>query len=229
MTLLSDKDLIQIIKEQDVVNPLVMENCKGATYNLTLDPIIKRYVSKEPITLGKEVTEDHYETIDLAKDDFMISPAESVIIKTHEFVKIPNNYAANIFERYSIKSLGLMISPAHYMNPGYRGNISLVAVNHSPVPIRLVHGIKICQLSLNELSSTPENPYSKQDAKYMDAESVSISKLHLDQEVQGFLQERGIKRVPDGMAKELGDHLMDKVKSSARRLADILREEENGK
>ncbi|WP_416730326.1 dCTP deaminase [Fictibacillus sp. JL2B1089] len=224
MAMLSDRDLHKLVKEQQIVNPFILEHCQGATINLTLDPFVKKYVSSEPIVLGKEVTEDLYKSFDITKQDFIVQPKESVLIQTHEYVQIPENTTARIYERYSVKSLGLMISPSHYMNPGYRGKISLLLINHSSVPVQLVAGIKICQLALFTLSSEPLTPYEKQDAKYMDSMSVSISKLHLDSEIQDYLKERGVKQVSNEMAKDLGEHLMSHVRKAAKELADIGRD-----
>jgi dCTP deaminase len=221
MSMLSDRDLFKLIKELPVVEPFNPENCKGATINLTLDPLVKKYISNEPIILGKEVTEDHYRQLDLTKEECWLKPHESALIQTHEFIQVPENMAARIYERFSVKSLALTISPAHYMNPGYRGKISLVAINNTSVPIRLVQGVKICQFALFELSSDPLSPYEKQDGKYMDARNVSISKLHLDKDIQEFLNKKGVNKVSSELANDLGDHLMKHIKKAADELAEI--------
>lgn len=227
--MLSDRDLLMLAINNKLVDPFDPKNCEGATINLTLDPLVKRYISKEPLMIGKPVEESDYQEIDLSNGDFWIEPNESVLIQTHEFIIVPNDKAARIYERYGVKSMGLMISPAHYMNPGYRGKISMLAINHASVPFKLVPYVKICQLAIFELSSDPLKPYEKQDAHYMDSVTVSISKLHLDYEIQEFLKQKGISRVTDELAKSLGEHLMQHVKGSAKRLADILRHEEGGK
>lgn len=224
--MLSDRDLYKLALENELVSPFIGENCEGATINLTLDPLIRRYKSDEPIVLGKQVTQEQYDVIDISQKEFWLQPKESVLIQTHEFIRIPNNLTGRVYERYSVKSLELMISPASYLNPGYRGQLGLVATNNNKVPIRLVPFIKICQLGLLKLSSEPLKPYEKQDGKYMDARDVSISKLHLDKEIQDFLNFKGVSKVSDKMATELGDHLMKHVRKSAKKLADILREEE---
>lgn len=227
MSMLSDRDLIALSMQFNLVEPFIPENCEGATINLTLDPLIRMYISKNPLVLGVEVDENNdYELIDIAEKDFWLQPNASVLIQTHEFIRVPTDKTARIYERYGVKSLGLMVSPAHYMNPGYRGKISMLAVNHSPVPFKLVPGIKICQLAIIELSSESLKPYAEQDAHYMDATTVSVSKLHMDREIQEYLEAKGIKRVTEEMTKDLGDHLMKHVKSSAKRLASILRQEE---
>lgn len=228
--MLSDRELHKLALDYELVQPYNPEYCEGATINLTLDPLVKRYSSNEPIVLGNPVTEDHYESFDTSKAEFSLMPKESILIQTHEFIKVPDNMTARIYERYSVKSLGLIISPAHYMNPGYRGQISLTAFNSNSVPVRLVPGIKICQLGLFNLNSEPLKPYEKQDAKYMDATNVSISKLHLDREIQDFLNAKGIERVSEAMAGELGKHLMNHIKSAAKELAELARKElGNGK
>lgn len=226
LMLLSDRDLCALASEQSLVSPFILENCEGATINLTLDTSLLKYSSTKPIILGNPVTEEDYGNIDISKTEFWLKPSESVLIKTHEFVSVPNNLSARIYERYSVKSLGLMISPAHYINPGYRGQITLIAVNHSPVPIRLIPGLKICQLAFFQLLSEPLKPYEKQDAKYMDAREVSISKLHLDKEIQEFLISKGISKVTNELAAEFGKYLMSHIQKSAIRLANILRKEE---
>lgn len=222
--MLNDGDLRRLAEEAEMISPFILSNCEGATINLTLNPVIKKYISKEKIVLGKEVNDDQYETIDITEQEFCLDPNQSVLVKCNEYFKVPTNKGALILERYSLKLLGLMISPASYMNPGYEGTMSFLAVNHSPVPIQLVSGIKFCQLSLFELSSDSEKPYQKQDAKYQKSNAVSISKLHLDNEIQEFLKEKGVDQVSEGTAKELGDYLMKQIQESAKELADILRD-----
>lgn len=223
--MLSDRDLHKLATETDFISPFNPDYCEGATINLTLSPLIKRYSSERHIVLGMEMTENLYETINIKKQPYNLKPHESVLIQTNEFLRMPDNLSGRIYERFSVKSLGLLISPAHYINPGYRGQVSLLAYNTNNVPITLVPGIKICQIGLFELNSEPLKPYEKQDAKYMDARTVSISKLHMDKEIQEFLREKGIKKVSEEMAQDLGKHLMSHIKKSAKSLADIAQEE----
>lgn len=76
-----------------------------------------------------------------------------------------------------------------------------------------------------KLSSESQKPYSKQDAKYMGCKEVNISKLHLDKEIQEFLKYKGVGNVSDDIAHELGEFLQSKIKESAKKIADILRQE----
>lgn len=223
--MLSDRDLAKLAASSRLVDPFIAENCEGATINLTLDSSAKRYACATEIVMGEPPNVDGYEDIDLSMGETTLQHGESILIQTHEFVRIPEDYSAVTFERFGVKSLGLVVSPAHYMNPGFQGRISLLAVNHGMTPIRLVPGIKICQIALFRLSSTPEKPYALQDGKYMGANEVSVSKLHLDREIQSYLMENGIGKVSDRAISNLNTFLMKKIKDSAKELADMTQQE----
>lgn len=222
--MLSDRELKEYSIKHKLVHPFIPENCKGATINLTLDSKIKKYISEKEIVMGEEVQPDQYEDIDIAEKPFVLQPNESVLIQSVESINIPDDMSGQINERYSVKLLGLLISPASYLNPGYRGTMSFVAYNQSPKPIRLVPGIKFSQLAVFRLSTTSDNPYWKQDAKYMGATDVSISKLHLDHDIQEFLKGKGVINPSSDTAKELGNFLMGKIRTSASLIAEELRE-----
>lgn len=220
---LSDRSLVELALNSDLVTPFRHEDCEGATINITLDSKIKKYKGTSPLIVGIPENESDYEVIDLTSTNFFLEPKESVLVQSVEYFRIPDNMIGVVFERYSIKLMGLMISPASYMNPGYEGTLSFVVVNNSSRPIQLVPGVKFCQLSVGLLDSPSDKPYSKQDARYLGARDVSISKLHLDREIQGFLISRGVSTVSDETAGELGKHLMTLIDSSANKIAEELK------
>lgn len=225
MAMLSDRQLFDLAENQGIVEPFIKDNCEGATINLTLSPSIVQYKSDKPIVLGTKVADDRYKKIDIQKEDFFLAPGSSVLIQTNEKITVPENISARMYERFGVKSLGLVISPAHYINPGYSGQISFLAVNNSPVPIQLTAGIKICQIGFFELTSDPLKPYEKQSGLYMYAKEVSTSKLHLDKEIKEFLHQKGIEKVSDNMAKDLSEHLMGHIRNAAKDLAELARQE----
>ncbi len=221
--MLSDKDLKILSGHSGLISPYKEGNCAGATINITLSNKIKVYNSDEPIILGSEIEDDRYIEIDISESEFNLKPNCSVIVKSEEYFKIPADMASIILERYSLKLLGLSVSPASYMNPGYEGSMSFVATNLTSVPIRLVPGIKFAQVALFKLSSEAEKPYTRQNCKYLGTQGVSTSKLHLDEEIQQFLSDRGINYVSQESAKELGSFLMTQIRQSAKEIADILK------
>jgi len=230
--LLSDKDLKRLAIDHELVEPFIEENCEGATINLTLDSQIKKQNFIEKHIIVNEVSDADYELIDINSNYFYLNSNESVLVQSHEYFKIPTNMAGIIFERYSIKLKGLVVSPASYMNPGYEGRLSFLMTNHSNSPIQLVQGVKFCQLSISPLSRESDFPYIKQDAKYMGSKEVQVSKLHLDREIQHYLKESGTREVSSEEASLMGNHLIENIKRNAKKYAKVIKQnigEYNGK
>ncbi|MFF2449383.1 dCTP deaminase [Neobacillus sp. NPDC058068] len=224
--MLSDRELIHLAVNHKLVDPFIEKNCQGATINITLDSQVKVYNSEKPIILGAKIPPEDYDTVDISEEEFFLMPNQSALIQSIEVFNIPDDMSAFIYERYGVKLTGLMISPASYMNPGYEGRLSFLAINHMNVPIRLVPGIEFSQVALFKLSSKAIKPYPKQrNASYLGSRDVNTSMLHLDTEIQGFLSSRGIDDVSNETAKDLGDYLMGHIKDAAKDIADMLRKE----
>lgn len=221
--LLSDKDLRELAINYDLINPFIEENCEGATINITLDSQVKKQKSDKERVMVNEVQDSDYEVIDLNQEDFFLQPNQSVLVQSYEYFKIPTNMAGVIYERYSIKLTGLVVSPASYMNPGYEGRLSFLLTNNSNGPIQLVSGVKFSQLALNILTTEAEFPYIKQDAKYMGSKDVQVSKLHLDREIQHYFKESGVREITSSEASQLGNHLIAKIQKNAGKYADIIK------
>lgn len=215
--MLSDKDLKKLAIENELVVPFIEENCEGATINLTLHHQIKRYVSTKPIVLGVTPDPDCYETIDITQTEFYLEPNKSVLVSCNEYFKVPTNMGAEILEKYGVKLLGLYISPASYMNPGYQGNMTFVAANHSPVPIKLVPDVQFCQLALFQLSSQSDKPYTKQNAIYMESKGVSISKFSFEKSILSFVKDKFLTNKETNLEIE-----SDKLKERIDKSVDIL-------
>lgn len=216
---LSDRSIQKLAVEYNLVQPFNEDHCEGATLNITLDSQVMKQNKTDPVVFGAKEDESDYQVIDLEKETFLLGPQESVLVKSVEYFRIPDDMIGLVLERYSVKLMGLTISPASYMNPGYEGTLSFVMVNNSSRPIQLVPGVKFCQLSVAMLNSPSARPYNKQDARYWGARDVSISKLHLDREIQQFLISKGVENVATETAEHLGKHLMDLMKGSADKIA----------
>jgi dCTP deaminase len=106
---------------------------------------------------------------------FMMHPGEFALGRTVETVNIPNDLVARIEGKSSVGRLGLMIHiTAGYIDPGFRGPITLELYCVHPLPVMIYPGDKIAQLSFHEMSSTPSQAYN---GRYQDASSVEASKF----------------------------------------------------
>ncbi|MEY4435012.1 MAG: hypothetical protein RIR16_1052, partial [Actinomycetota bacterium] len=104
--------------------------------------------------------------VEVAPDEpFILHPGEFVLGSTYEFVSLPDNIAARLEGKSSLGRLGLLThSTAGFVDPGFKGHVTLELSNVATLPIKLWPGMKIGQLCFFQLSSPSETPYGS--AKY---------------------------------------------------------------
>lgn len=91
---------------------------------------------------------------------FVIHPNEFVLGRTEEHVELPDDVVARIEGKSSLGRLGLIVhATAGFVDPGFRGTLTLEITNFNSVPIVLRPGLPIAQLSFMTLDQAAERPY----------------------------------------------------------------------
>lgn len=108
---------------------------------------------------------DLTEHVEVGDDgEFVIHPGEFVLGRTHELVEIPDDVVCRIEGKSSIGRLGLVVhATAGFVDPGFKGTLTLEIANFNSVPIVLRPGLPICQLSFMALDRPAERPYGHPD------------------------------------------------------------------
>ncbi|HEX6388777.1 MAG TPA: dCTP deaminase [Solirubrobacteraceae bacterium] len=97
-------------------------------------------------------------------DSFVIHPGEFVLGRTHEYVELPDDVVARIEGKSSLGRLGLIVhATAGFVDPGFKGTLTLEITNLTRVPIVLWPGKPIAQLSFMTLDRPAERPYGHPD------------------------------------------------------------------
>jgi dCTP deaminase len=95
---------------------------------------------------------------------FVIHPGEFVLGTTVEWVELPDDVVARIEGKSSLGRLGLIVhATAGFVDPGFRGTLTLEITNLTRVPIVLWPGKPIAQLSFMALDQAAERPYGHPD------------------------------------------------------------------
>ena len=95
---------------------------------------------------------------------FVIQPGEFVLGTTMESVEMPDDLVARIEGKSSLGRLGLIVhATAGFVDPGFKGNLTLEITNLTRVPIVLWPGKPIAQLSFMALDQAAERPYGHPD------------------------------------------------------------------
>ncbi len=101
---------------------------------------------------------EHVEVAD--GESFVIHPGEFVLGRTQEWVELPDDIVARIEGKSSLGRLGLIVhATAGFVDPGWKGTLTLEVTNLTRVPILLWPGKPIAQLSFMTLDAPAERPY----------------------------------------------------------------------
>ncbi len=97
----------------------------------------------------------------------------------------------------SLGRLGLLIhSTAGYVDPGWKGNLTLELSNVANLPIALYRGMKIGQISFYRMTSPVERPYGSHElgSKYQGQSSPTASQFYKDYDAKRAVAKGGPKR-----------------------------------
>ena len=97
-------------------------------------------------------------------EPFVIHPGEFCLGRTQEWVELPDDIVARIEGKSSLGRLGLIVhATAGFVDPGFKGTLTLEITNLTRVPIKLYAGRPIAQLSFMTLDRPAERPYGHPD------------------------------------------------------------------
>lgn len=175
--ILSDITLTDMIEKKELhVSPLTKESIQPASIDCTLGThfLLVEDRDMEIISLDSEIK---YRSIEASE---ITIPAHSFLLATtQEYVELPDNLTAFVEGRSSIGRIGLFIQNAGWVDPGFKGQITLELYNANSLPIRLQAGRRICQLVFCKMDQSAKNPYN---GKYQGQRQSTGSRVFLDSE-----------------------------------------------
>ncbi|MBS3761352.1 dCTP deaminase [Halodesulfurarchaeum sp.] len=132
----------------------------------------------------EQVGEYVSETVIDEGEEFILHPGDFVLGTTKERVEIPDDLVAQVEGRSSLGRLAVVVhATAGFVDPGFRGRITLELSNLGTAPVALSPGMRISQIVLTELTSPAESPYgSERGSKYQDQGGPAASKIGDDVE-----------------------------------------------
>ena len=175
----------QIEKGNIVIDPLDQNDIQPASVDVHLDnKVLVFRNSRRPYI---DIREDLEGLMDLEtiedETPFILHPGEFILGSTLENIEIPADLVARLEGKSSLGRIGLLIhSTAGYVDPGWKGNLTLELSNVSNLPITLYYGMKIGQLSYVRLTTEAENLYGskKLGSKYQGQTSPQASLIYKD-------------------------------------------------
>ena len=186
MSVLSDRDIRTAIEAgRVVIRPYNPADLQPSSVDLHLDRSFRVFRNNRyPFIDVRQPQPDLTEMLRIENDEpFILHPGEFVLAQTVEWVELPDDLVARIEGKSSMGRLGLLIhSTAGYVDPGWRGNLTLELSNVANLPIALYFGMKIGQISFLALTSAVERPYGSPElgSKYQGQSEPTASESHRD-------------------------------------------------
>lgn len=145
MSTLSDGTIQEICLELNppLIVPFNEEQLQPASYDLILDHAL--------------------DFNGLVCEFYPLAPHEFILGSTMEVVNVPDWLVARIEGKSSLARQGLMVHTAGFIDPGFRGTLTLEITNHSGVVFDLHKGMKIAQLAFQQLDKPAKRPYGHPD------------------------------------------------------------------
>lgn len=175
--ILSDKTLIKMINEKTLTaEPLTEGQIQPASIDIRLGNTfsIVEDSSNGIISLENEI---RYKTIET--DTYLILPGQFVLATTMEYFELPDNVTAFVEGRSSLGRMGLFIQNAGWVDPGFKGEITLELYNANRCAIELKAGRRVGQLVFALMDDHAENPYN---GKYQGQRGATGSRVYMDNE-----------------------------------------------
>ena len=182
---LSDNTIKMMLAEgRIVIEPLGEGSIQPASVDVHLDgQILVFRNSRRPYIDIREDMSDLTEMEEIREQPFMLHPGEFVLGSTREVIELPDDLVARLEGKSSLGRVGLLIhSTAGYVDPGWKGHLTLELSNVANLPITLYDGMKIGQLSFLQLSSPADNPYGSPGlgSKYLGQTKPTASRAFQD-------------------------------------------------
>lgn len=175
--ILSDKTILKMLEEGSLeISPVEKEQIQPASVDIRLGDTfsVVEDTSSGIITLKNEIK---YKTI--KTDTYLLLPGQFVLATTMEYFSLPDDLTAFVEGRSSLGRMGLFIQNAGWVDPGFKGEITLELFNANRCAIQLNAGRRVGQLVFAKLDDHALNPYN---GKYQGQTGATGSRVYMDKD-----------------------------------------------
>lgn len=161
--LLSDGEIQTLIEGKQIgIAPFHPECLNPASVDLTLHPTIRvPNILTEHIDVAA-VPEGYTDLVTMGESGWRLDPGDFILASTTEVVELPDDLVARVEGKSSIGRLGLAVHvTAGYVDPGFRGQVTLEIANLAPWSILLRPHMRIAQIAFTRMQEPSLAPYGQ--------------------------------------------------------------------
>jgi dCTP deaminase len=149
--LLSEKTIKELLSSgRLIIRPLEAGQIQPASVDLR--------ISGDALVLeGKETDFGKKQAYRKTKGKEVILPPKThVLLRTLEWVELPNDVGGMTKLRSSLSRVGVMFNNAGWVDPGFKGTLTMSVFNANDCPLRIAKGTRFAQLILMRLDRESE-------------------------------------------------------------------------
>lgn len=186
MTLLSDTDIRTAIHDDRIrIHPYDASMVQPSSIDVRLDRDFRVFENHQYACIDPAEEQENLTRLIRPEDDepFILHPGQFALASTYEVIDLAGDLAARLEGKSSLGRLGLVVhSTAGFIDPGFKGSVTLELSNLATLPIKLWPGMKIGQLCLFRLSSPVANLYgnARYGSRYQGQRGPTPSRSHIN-------------------------------------------------
>ncbi|MCM1523222.1 MAG: dCTP deaminase [Ruminococcus sp.] len=173
--ILSDRTILKMLSEKTLtITPVTDVQIQPASVDIRLADTFS-IVEDSPTGIINMKNEIKYKTV--VSDTYLLLPGQFVLASTMEYFELPDNLTAFVEGRSSLGRMGLFIQNAGWVDPGFKGQITLELFNANKCAIELRSGRRVGQLVFAEMDAPCLTPYG---GKYQGQTGATGSRVFMD-------------------------------------------------
>jgi dCTP deaminase len=182
----SDRTILEAIGAGRVsIDPFDADLVQPSSVDVRCDRRFRVFENhRYPIIDPKEPQADLTTEVEASQEDpFILHPGEFVLGTTLETIRLGDDVVARLEGKSSLGRLGLLIhSTAGFIDPGFRGQVTLELSNVANLPIAIYPEMKIGQISFYQMTTPADHPYGSASlgSKYQGQSGPTASRMHHD-------------------------------------------------
>lgn len=177
--ILSDKTILKMLQNSSLtISPLEPNQVQPASVDVRLG---NTFSVVEDLSTGIISLENPTPYKTITTESYILLPGQFVLATTMEYFELPDNLTAFVEGRSSLGRLGLFIQNAGWVDPGFKGEITLELFNANRCAIELKTGRRVGQLVFAQLDDTALHPYK---GKYNGQRGATGSRVFMDSELR---------------------------------------------
>lgn len=113
-------------------------------------------------------------------EPIIVHPHEFILGTTKEWVEVPHDMVARLEGKSSLGRLGIVIhATAGYVDPGWKGELTLEISNMANIPIALYPDMNICQITYFQMTTKADITYGNKKIRshYQNQRGTTASRI----------------------------------------------------